>query len=120
MQEDWTAVDLVCPLGAECLGRGTLAQPLLIFGDASGGPESRFPSLRRVGLGLVVMTDPIAMTIGTKIAGPLTGRVQSVPRGELRCLELAIRWSAGPTVYISDNENVVRGWHAQQYLNPGK
>eukprot|EP00959_Pyramimonas_sp_CCMP1952_P125128 2616029-Pyramimonas_sp.AAC.1 len=60
------------------------------------------------------------MTIGPKIAGPLTGRVQSVPRGELRCLELAIRWSAGPTVYISDNENVVRGWYAQQYLSPGK
>eukprot|EP00959_Pyramimonas_sp_CCMP1952_P369165 7732739-Pyramimonas_sp.AAC.1 len=61
-------------IGAECIGIGSLSQRLLIFGDASGGPESRFPSLRRVGLGLVVMTGPITMTIGPKIAGPLTGR----------------------------------------------
>ena len=74
MVEDWIGIDLVGPaVGAGCLGVGTLDKPLLAFGDASGGPGSRRGVLRRVGLGVHVMADPVTMTIRPKIAGPLTG-----------------------------------------------
>eukprot|EP00959_Pyramimonas_sp_CCMP1952_P097552 2039166-Pyramimonas_sp.AAC.1 len=90
--EDWVGADLIGPsVGPGCLGSGTADKPQLLFGDASGGPRSRFPSLRRVGLGLVVMADPVSLNSGPKLGGSLTRRLQTVPRGELRCLEMASR-----------------------------
>eukprot|EP00959_Pyramimonas_sp_CCMP1952_P240510 5026222-Pyramimonas_sp.AAC.1 len=38
------------------LGTGAADAPLLICGDASGSGDSRFPTIRRVGVGLVVIS----------------------------------------------------------------
>eukprot|EP00959_Pyramimonas_sp_CCMP1952_P217887 4557018-Pyramimonas_sp.AAC.1 len=50
--------------------------------------------------------------------GPLPGRHQSVPRGELFCLVLAVAQSRGPMAFVTDNEEVCRGFWADLCLAP--
>eukprot|EP00959_Pyramimonas_sp_CCMP1952_P240446 5024967-Pyramimonas_sp.AAC.1 len=52
------------------------------------------------------------------MSGPLVGDIQTVPRGELRGLEVAIRFSSGVLMYVSDNRAVVDGWNSRAYRNP--
>ena len=35
-------------------------------------------------------------------------------------LEVSIRWSSGPTVYITDNEEVIRGWREEGWMTERK
>eukprot|EP00959_Pyramimonas_sp_CCMP1952_P141215 2955571-Pyramimonas_sp.AAC.1 len=66
--------------------------------------------MRRVGVGVLAAASLRPFQIGPVVLGPLAGRHQSVPRGELRGLELAIRLSLGDLVYVADNDEVSRGW----------
>eukprot|EP00959_Pyramimonas_sp_CCMP1952_P458320 9476429-Pyramimonas_sp.AAC.1 len=49
--------------------------------------------------------------------GPLPGN-QTVPRGELYMLWMAIRVSMDHLVYITDNQAVYNGWYDKICLNP--
>ena len=51
------------------------------FGDASGGPYTAYPSLRRVGVG-VAMYRESERQADFRLHYPLPGQVQTVPRGE--------------------------------------
>eukprot|EP00959_Pyramimonas_sp_CCMP1952_P018244 386599-Pyramimonas_sp.AAC.1 len=57
-------------------------------------------------------------SVRSAILGPLPGRRQTVPRGELYGLLLAITYSTGPLIYVTDNSAVADGWYAGLYLEP--
>ncbi len=91
------------------------------FGDASGGRYNLFPTLRRVGLGLVCMNGSTCM-FGLK--SYLMGKVQTVHRGEAAIVLVLIGHLADNSVvnYYGDNENFVdcfnKGYeHCRQTLN---
>eukprot|EP00959_Pyramimonas_sp_CCMP1952_P112541 2353033-Pyramimonas_sp.AAC.1 len=66
--------------------------PTYIFGDASGGADTRDAALRRVGLAVAVFSDLTSdMMIEIGIWGGLPGAVQTVARGELHALYLTVR-----------------------------
>ena len=91
------------------LGHGTIENPMYIFGDASGGEDSRDNRLRRVGVGIAVDQELAEnMTMDKAIWEGLPGDVQTVPRGELKSLLLATWASRGPILYITDCDNVYK------------
>ena len=49
---------------------------------------------------------------------PLPGDRQSVSRGELASLLAVLSYSIGFTVYVTDNQSVMDGWHAQLFMPP--
>ncbi len=51
------------------------------------------------------------------VATPLVGRVQTVPRAELRALACALEWASEPIEVVLDNEWTVKG--AQSVLAGG-
>eukprot|EP00959_Pyramimonas_sp_CCMP1952_P228668 4780822-Pyramimonas_sp.AAC.1 len=94
-----------------------MSQHLVTYGDASGGADTHEPRLRRIGLAAAADA-PHSNDDVPCVFGPLPGDHQTVARGELYMLEVAIRWSTGPTVYVTDNEEVCRGWWARVYDHP--
>eukprot|EP00959_Pyramimonas_sp_CCMP1952_P247805 5180284-Pyramimonas_sp.AAC.1 len=54
VSERWFTTGFNGPLTAGCLGSGAPQDPVVICGDASGGPDARDPRFRRVGLAIVV------------------------------------------------------------------
>ena len=82
-QELWFQDGLVGGVVEGALGPGEDTKPVLLFGDASGGKDSRDSRFRRVGLGLACMSDEVAMQLQVAFLGILPGVVQTVPRGEL-------------------------------------
>ena len=63
---------------------------------------------RRVGLAVSLME---AFRQVASVRGPLVGTGQTVHRGELKAFVLALEDSSGHIYYISDCDNVVKGWH---------
>eukprot|EP00959_Pyramimonas_sp_CCMP1952_P061658 1288580-Pyramimonas_sp.AAC.1 len=63
-----------------CLGPGSAERPVLVFGDASGGPDSVPPRARRVGLGLATFCDGGRLEAQCTVSGSLPGSQQTVPR----------------------------------------
>eukprot|EP00959_Pyramimonas_sp_CCMP1952_P301592 6309933-Pyramimonas_sp.AAC.1 len=63
------------------LGGGTMEEPLLVFGDASGGADTSSSAFRRVGLGIAVFTqlEP-SVELQATVRGPLAGPRQVVAR----------------------------------------
>eukprot|EP00959_Pyramimonas_sp_CCMP1952_P234436 4898631-Pyramimonas_sp.AAC.1 len=96
---------------------GTETDPTVIFGDASGGPDTADSRLRRVALGIATVANYVDPQVECFITGPLTGPRQVVGRGELRGLWLAIWASQGPIVYVTDCENACKGWASKAYLH---
>eukprot|EP00959_Pyramimonas_sp_CCMP1952_P195545 4088525-Pyramimonas_sp.AAC.1 len=94
-----------------------MAQPLIIYGNASGRSDTHDPRLRRVGLAAAAFS-PESNEDFPVLFGPLPGDRQTVARGELYMMEVSIRWSSGPTVYVTDNDEVCRGWWARAYDQP--
>eukprot|EP00959_Pyramimonas_sp_CCMP1952_P341663 7156869-Pyramimonas_sp.AAC.1 len=72
-----------------------MTQPLVIYGDASGGADTHDPRLRRVGLAAAASV-PGSNDESPCVFGLLPGDRQTVARGELYMLEVAIRWPTGP------------------------
>eukprot|EP00959_Pyramimonas_sp_CCMP1952_P213594 4469105-Pyramimonas_sp.AAC.1 len=70
----------------ELVVQGDSNDPLLVFGDASGGPESRNPRLRRVGIGIAVRNCFSPCHVSASLRAPLPGRARTVSRGELLAL----------------------------------
>eukprot|EP00959_Pyramimonas_sp_CCMP1952_P090138 1886995-Pyramimonas_sp.AAC.1 len=68
-----------------CMGHGTATQPILIAGDASGGPDSNNSKFRKVGFAIAKFEalEPDVQVCST-IAGPLPGPRQVVARGEIQ------------------------------------
>ena len=101
-------------------GRGRPGRPLLIYGDASGGPESASAVLRRVAWAVAVVDH--AALAGTRVeawaAAPMLGRRQTVHRGELLAVLVALRYTRRDVVYVGDNRAVVAGWHARTFCRP--
>eukprot|EP00959_Pyramimonas_sp_CCMP1952_P191654 4007569-Pyramimonas_sp.AAC.1 len=66
---------------------------MYIFGDASGGGDAASPVLRRVGIGIVAFPSLRIndMQLQTAMWGPLPGDRQTVVRGELLALLLAMQ-----------------------------
>ncbi|CAK0869829.1 unnamed protein product, partial [Prorocentrum cordatum] len=98
-------------------GRGSELAPLILFGEASGGPEGQVPHLRRVGLA-VARIQLLNGMLERAVWGSLSGPVQTVHRGELRALVLAAQGSLGPTVFVSDNLAVCVGWWSRRDQRP--
>ena len=111
----WTSGGLSNGVFAGCLPMGSSTAPAVIFGDASGGPDTADCRLRRVALGIAMVTDYTNPTVRCFITGPLSGSRQVVARGELRGLWLAIWASQGPIIYVTDCEGVYKGWQARAY-----
>eukprot|EP00959_Pyramimonas_sp_CCMP1952_P155760 3257683-Pyramimonas_sp.AAC.1 len=85
----------VTALAPGALGLGTEEAPLVLFGDASGGPEGHDPHLRRVGLA-VARAHLVDGGLVQAAWGGLSGSTQTVHRGELRALVLAAQGPLGP------------------------
>ena len=100
------------------MGHGSKDRPLFLFGDASGGADTSDPRLRRVGLGVLVAISFSPFIMGPHARGPLCGPSQTVPRGELRALEIAIRWTTGYIIFVTDCESVAKGWWDGSYHQP--
>ena len=100
------------------LGVGSVSSPLFVFGDASGGEDTRDAVLRRVGICLVSIASFAPFRIAATLRSPLPGRNQSVPRGELTALWAAIEYSSGFLVFVTDNQAVMDGWHAGVFRHP--
>eukprot|EP00959_Pyramimonas_sp_CCMP1952_P118741 2482232-Pyramimonas_sp.AAC.1 len=56
------------------------------------------------------------LTVG--IWGPLPGPRQTVARGELYSLWVALRENKGYIVYVTDNSSIFDGWHSQRWKQP--
>jgi hypothetical protein len=110
----WTVAGLNS-FDAGVFGEGAAADPLWLFGDASGGKFTASPRLRRVGLAVVHMRGYSAMAA---VRGPLAGPRQVVPCGELKALAVALWGSRGDVIYVSDCDAVVAGWYAGTHLRP--
>eukprot|EP00959_Pyramimonas_sp_CCMP1952_P115829 2421821-Pyramimonas_sp.AAC.1 len=93
------------------MGRGGPGDPLLVFGDASGGKISGESRFRRVGVATVTFDCVFPLSIRSSAFGRLPGCRQSVPRGELLAFELALRTTVGHICYATDNESVIRGFY---------
>eukprot|EP00959_Pyramimonas_sp_CCMP1952_P269919 5643334-Pyramimonas_sp.AAC.1 len=88
------------------MGRGGPGNPLLVFGDASGGKTSGERRFRRVGVAIVTFDCfCFSFSIRSSAFGRLPGCRQSVPRGELLAFELALRTTVGHICYVADNES---------------
>ena len=65
-----------------------------LYGDASGGKYSSYQALRRVGCGLVMLTPDSVCKNSSKLLAAincnLPGPVQTIPRGELYCILIAV------------------------------
>ena len=83
------------------LGDGALEAPVVLFGDASGGPDTKDPRFRRVGCGLVHVMSEADLSICGVVMGSLPGR-QTVAHGELYMLYLSLRFATVFVVYIYD------------------
>eukprot|EP00959_Pyramimonas_sp_CCMP1952_P015396 326241-Pyramimonas_sp.AAC.1 len=59
---------------------GSTEAPAVIFGDASGGPDTSDSRLRRVALGITTLSNYDDPTVECYIAGPPTGSCQFVGR----------------------------------------
>ena len=97
-------------------GTGAPGRPIWLFGDASGGPDTMSPKLRRVGLAVVSFGTEYS-AVGA-VFGPLVGHRQTVHRGELKSFVMALWMTFGDVIYVSDCDNVVSGWFAGQHLRP--
>ena len=104
--------------GPAWLGHGTAERPLYAFGDGSGGPDTHDIRLRRVGIAVCVITSFTPFEVGPFLMGPLAGGIQTVPKGEITALELAIRRSSGVLIFTTDCAEVCRGWWEQLYRHP--
>eukprot|EP00959_Pyramimonas_sp_CCMP1952_P224699 4698608-Pyramimonas_sp.AAC.1 len=49
----WNTVGFNGPIEPGCLGCGSIGDPILICADAAGGPDSRDPRFRRVGIAII-------------------------------------------------------------------
>ena len=78
----------------------------VFYGDASGGKYTKYQKLRRVGVGVVAVTDVSAELI-FGLHTPLPGTVQTVARGELYALFLVVqRVTSNKVSFITDNKAV--------------
>ena len=75
---------------ANCLPTGTSDNPTKVFGDASGGPDTMDPRLRRLALGIAVISKFNDIEAECSIAGGLAGARQVVARGELKVFRLCV------------------------------
>eukprot|EP00959_Pyramimonas_sp_CCMP1952_P211344 4423103-Pyramimonas_sp.AAC.1 len=111
--DDWHVDGLSHGFTADCLPAGSERAPTRVFGDASGGPDTADPRLRRVALGIAVVSQVLGDTIiECSIAGGLAGMRQTVARGELKAFWLCVFTCRGHTQFITDCENVLKGWNA--------
>ena len=76
------------------------------YGDASGGPNTKYPEIRRVAASFVCIDAVGDLLFGAKF--PLEGDVQTVNRGELMALVTLIRYAENNSIihFITDNEAV--------------
>ena len=80
----------------------------IYYGDASGGENTSYPEIRRVGCAFVKINDEGDLVYGAHF--PLPGPIQTVPRGELFVvLELVKHAFDGTDItYYTDNEWVFK------------
>ena len=118
--EDWICYGLEGGgLTDSCFPEGSEVAPTFIFGDASGGEDSRDAGLRRVGLAVAVYADlNYDMNLEIGVWGGLPGGTQTVARGELYALYVAARGGRGHVVFVTDNAAVCSGWYANNPANP--
>ncbi len=76
------------------------------YGDASGGENTKYPALRRIGVGLACFNDLFKFGLHSN----LPGSIQTVGRGELFALVLLVRYLHRHTVceFVTDNHNVYK------------
>eukprot|EP00959_Pyramimonas_sp_CCMP1952_P206328 4315346-Pyramimonas_sp.AAC.1 len=75
MEETWHLVGTDATEPPGCLGKGTEAHPLIVFGYASGGKDSGDPRFMRVGIAITVLDVFSPCAIRASVQGPLAGRV---------------------------------------------
>ena len=87
----------------------------MMFGDASGGPESASKRLRRVAWAVAVVdiAAPADERIRAWASGPLAGRRQTVHRGELYAILVALE-KEGLAVSVRQNSTVEAGPAVEQ------
>jgi len=101
------------------MGCGTSGQPIIISGDASGGPDSSISKFRRVGLAIAKFTSlELRVLMEFSAHGPVTGPRQVVARGEIRAFVLAVWATTGSLTYITDYEPLVQSWYERAYERP--
>ena len=76
------------------------------YGDASGGENTKYPDIRRVGCAFAVIDSNGALVYAARF--PLPGEVQTVSRGELFALVVLIRQAQNLSEieFITDNKGV--------------
>ena len=93
--------------------RGSDDVPLLAFTDASGGPDTKDPRLRRVGWAAIIRDGPQAsstLDISLGAMGSLAGPVQTINRGELRATLEALNLTLGTIHIVTDSSYVQKGF----------
>ena len=91
---------------------------VLVFGDASGGPDASCPHLRRVGCALAQWDWHRDQAVAT-VKFALTGARQEVGRGELRCLLEALERTTGGLCFVTDRQSVSDGWQERRWEKLG-
>ena len=118
---EWTAVPPPCQVSDPCEDNmdgvadrcGTPRNRLWLFGDGSGGVNTRDARLRRCGWAWVeLQTEGNAPTenLHRVKCAPLHGRRQTVNRAELLALVDALQSTQGSITFVSDSAYVVNGF----------
>ena len=88
----------------------------ILFGDASGGRDTASPRLRRVGCGLVQIDWDTHRPVAAR-GWSLAAEPHTVSRGELVCFKNALVYTQCHVLFVTDNDNVMKGWQERRWRN---